>query len=76
MKNQKHTMNYTEKCGIYKGGTIMNCPCYKCNDRKIEVTEGKVINCHSYCEKYHKYRKALNRINKLKGKEKGVYDYE
>lgn len=29
-------------------------PCYQCPDRKVFVSDGKTVTCHSYCERYEK----------------------
>ena len=40
---------------IFQGSGLMKTPCFNCKDRSL--------NCHSTCEKYTEYRRAIKEIN-------------
>lgn len=59
--------------------TLIPSPCLNCKDRKIIEQEGKIIRCHSWCNKYKEYEgKLKNRkeqISKAKEEELKYQEY-
>lgn len=46
-------------------------PCKDCKDRSVQIIDGKVIKCHSTCEKYQAASAENNRMLEQYHKEKG-----
>ena len=51
-------------------------PCYKCPDRKVFVSDGKTVTCHSYCERYEKMVAANNERRAMLNKGRAEYNQE
>lgn len=54
-------------------------PCKDCKDRSVKIIDGKVVRCHSTCEKYiaasTANNKNLEQYNKTKGEERDATNY-
>lgn len=58
---------------------VYQYPCKDCPDRFVKVVDGKVVRCHSTCQKYldakEKHYMAAEVINKEKDKQDDLDDY-
>lgn len=64
----------------HKFAPAPNPPCKGCKDRSVKTVDGKVVRCHSTCEKYKAFeaerRKILDDVNKINHDYWDVHEYE
>ena len=67
-------------CSLGKVIDMYTYPCRECTDRFVNVVEGKVVRCHSTCQKYleasAKRSETVQAILKVKKVEDGIDDYK
>lgn len=54
--------------------SVIRC-CHNCPDRFIKEVNGKIVRCHSSCEKYKKQKERFEKIREEERKEAGYIDY-
>ena len=44
--------------------------CLNCQDRAVKMIDGKLVSCHSYCEKYLEFKAENDRLREERSKQK------